>query len=456
MITREEELEAKALYERGWTISAIAAHLGRDRKTIRAYVNGDRIAGVRRRRSPDRFERFVPYVAQRLADDPHVWTTALFDELVGLGYAGSYQSLTRAVRVRELRPACPDCAAGRTRDAAVIDHPAGEETQWDWLELPDPPAGWGLSGDAHLLVGSLAHSSRWRAVLAESEDQPHLVEALDGVLRRLGGVSTYWRFDRMATVARPGSGEVTASFAAVARHYGAGVRVCPPRRGQRKGVVEKGNHSLAQRWWRTLSDGTTMSQAQASLDGFCAGVGDARTRRREGVKVTVGQLADAEPLAAVPAAPYPAVLRVTRTVTAQALVGFRGNRYSVPPGMTGRPVVVTAGLGDAHVEVATEAGVVVARHHRAADGAGATVRDEHHVAGLERAVLAGFSQAAPCRGKTRRPPSPAARATAAALAGQPDPDHRVVDFAAYAAAVRPFTGPVSAAVGTGAGHGEGL
>ena len=37
MITREEELEAQALYKRGWTISAIAAHLGRDRKTIRAF-----------------------------------------------------------------------------------------------------------------------------------------------------------------------------------------------------------------------------------------------------------------------------------------------------------------------------------------------------------------------------------------------------------------------------------
>ena len=56
-------------------------------------------------------------------------------------------------------------------------------------------------------------------MLAESEDQPHLIEALDQVVRRLGGVSRYWRFDRMATVCHPGSGRVTASFAAVAKHY---------------------------------------------------------------------------------------------------------------------------------------------------------------------------------------------------------------------------------------------
>lgn len=34
---------------------------------------------------------------------------------------------------------------------------------------------------AHLLVGSLAHSGTWRAVLWPSTDQPHLVGALDGL-----------------------------------------------------------------------------------------------------------------------------------------------------------------------------------------------------------------------------------------------------------------------------------
>ena len=35
MITREEDIDAHALHRQGWTISAIARHLGRDRKTIR-------------------------------------------------------------------------------------------------------------------------------------------------------------------------------------------------------------------------------------------------------------------------------------------------------------------------------------------------------------------------------------------------------------------------------------
>jgi transposase len=444
MLTWEEELEAEALFKRGWKISAIARHLDRDRKTVRGYLSGQRTPGVRQRSAPDVFESYLDYVTQRLADDRHVWATTLFDEVGELGYPGSYASFTRALRARGLRPPCSACAAGSHQESSIIDHPAGEETQLDWLELPDPPPSWGLAGSAHLLVGSLAHSSRWRAVLAESEDQAHLIEALDGVVRRLGGVTQFWRFDRMATVCDPGSGRVTASFAAVARHYGAGVRVCPSRRGQRKGVVEKANHSAAQRWWRTLADELTMPAAQADLDRFCARVGDVRTRRRDGQKVTVGELAAAEPLLAVTSTPYPAVLTVTRTVSAQALVHFRGNAYSVPPGMPGRELIVSSRLGSPLLEVATETGAVLARHRRAPDGAGAVIRDEVHVAALEAAVLAGFSDRAACRAKTRRPPSPAARAQAARLRGDtPEPAGQVIDFAAYAAAVRAITGTSS-------------
>jgi len=453
MLTWEEELEAQALFERGWKIAVIARHLGRDPKTIRAYLSGERTPGVRRRATPEVFEPFAAYVTQRLADDRHVWATTLFDEVGELGYPGSYPSFTRALRARALRPGCAACASGAHRDAAIIDHPAGEETQFDWLELPDPPTGWGLAGPAHLLVGSLAHSSRWRGVLAESEDQPHLIEALDGVLRRLGGVTRFWRFDRMATVCHPASGRVSASFAAVAGHYSAGVKICPPRRGQRKGVVEKANHSAAQRWWRTLADEVSPAAAQADLDRFCARVGDARTRRRaggdehDGERVTVAALAATEPLLPVPRTPYPAAVSVTRTVSAQALVSFRGNTYSVPPGMAGRELSVSVRLGAPHLEVATEAGAVLARHRLAPPGAGAVVRDAGHVTALEHAVLGGFSDRAPCRAKTRRPPSAAARAEADRLRGDPGPEHAtVLDFAAYAAAVTPITG-----TGTGTG-----
>src|SRR5450759_1487194 len=406
MLTWETTVEAQALYARGWTKSAIARHLGINRRTVREYLKGQQVPGQRVRSEPEVFAPFAEYARLRLADDPHLWASTLFDELTALGYAGSYPSFTRALRTRKLRPHCEPCAASRGRDAGLIAHPPGAETQWDWLELPDPPAAWGWSASAHLLVGVLAHSSRWRAVLAEAEDQPQLIEAIDGVIRRLGGVSHRWRFDRMSTVCYPGSGRLTASFAPVAIHYGAGVDICPGRHGNRKGVVEKGNHSLAQRWWRTLPDALSPTQAQAHLDAFCARVGDSRRRMRAGEATTVGALAEAEPLRPPPALPYPATVAVTRTVSAQALVAYRGNRYSVPPGLAGTTVQVAHRLGAATLDIAAGA-VVLARHHREPDGAGAIVRDTGHVVALEKAVLAAFNDRAPCRAKVRRPPSAA-------------------------------------------------
>ena len=109
--------------------------------------------------------------------------------------------------------------------------------------------------------------------------------------------------------------------------------------------MEKANHTAAQRWWRTLADDVTVEQAQASLDRWCALRGDTRLRpdRRDG-KASVATVAAAEPLAPVPA-PFPAVLAVQRTVSAQALVAFRGNHYSVPPELARAQVTVSHRLG---------------------------------------------------------------------------------------------------------------
>ncbi|MEV0057913.1 IS21 family transposase [Saccharopolyspora shandongensis] len=435
MLSLEAEVEAQALRQQGWSISAIARHLGVDRKTVRACLSGERVPGQRRRSQPTVIEPFVEYCRVRLADDPHLWASTLLDELRELGFSGSYASLTAAIRERKLRPHCEPCQAARGRDVAIIEHPAGEETQFDWVELPNPPVAWNVGKHAHLLVGALAYSGRWRGVLAEAEDFAHLVEALDAVVRRLGGVTRRWRFDRMATVCSPASGRLTPAFAQVAKHYGVAVDICPSRRGNRKGVVEKANHSAAQRWWRTLSDEVAVAAAQSALDALCARL-DERTRVRDGQRATVADLAASEPLRPAPVVAFPAELVEQRTVNPQALVAFRGNSYSVPPGLSGARVEVRHRLGADILRIATASGAVVAAHRRAPDGTGRVVRDDGHVVALERAALASFSDARPCSHKTRRPISDAALAEAARLRGLDTTGpaaHVVIDLSTYAA-----------------------
>jgi len=120
-------------------------------------------------------------------------------------------------------------------------------------------------------------------------------------------------------------------------------------------------------------------------------------------------------------------------------VPFRGNFYSVPPGLSGRVMSVRARLGDPYLEVVSPAGAVLAKHRRQPDHAGVVLRDDGHVAALEAVVLAGANATAGrCKHKTRRPLTEAALAEAALVRGEPvasPGDNVLVDLAQYAAAL---------------------
>jgi transposase len=421
MLTQEDDVEIHALAARGWTKAAIARHTGRDRKTVAKYLA--RPAGERREPAASCLEPFRAYLEARFADDPHVDATVLHRELVVAGFDRSYPTLVRELRRLELRPVCLVCQHRSGRAPTVeIEHPAGEEIQWDWLELHDTP--WGEP--AFVLVGALSHSGRFRAVLCEQMTFGHLAEAIHTILVGLGGSARVWRTDRMATIVIPGTDRLTVDAANLAKHYGVEIAVCPPRRAQRKGVVEKAVQYLTRSWWRTARV-SSPAEAQESLDRWSVAVADQRPRAGG----TVGEIGATEPLRALPALAYPAVITVTRQASRSALVPVDGNRYSVPPAQAERTVTVLARVGDPTIRIVSAAGEVVATHRRAPAGAGQTIRTAEHAAMLEKAVLAAFTTDHACRRKVNRPPGPKALAELARLAGHEQPPGELISLADY-------------------------
>jgi len=423
MLTQEDDVEIHAFARRGWSQSAIARHTGRDRKTIRKYLAGD---GPGREAVPSCLEPYRAYLEARFDDDPHVRASVLFGELGPLGFDRSYPTLVREIRELELRPVCQCCKAGGVNVTVGLEHDPGDELQFDWLELTETP--WGEK--AYVLVGVLSHSGRVRGVFADGMTFAHMIEALDGVLRRLGGTARSWRTDRMSTVVFPGTDRLRPEAAAAAKHYGVTVAVCPPLRPQRKGVVEKAVDYVTQSWWRAAPV-STPAEAQADLDRWCVAVSDRRRRGRG----TVAQLAASEPLLAVPELPFPAEHQAERIVRDDALVLFESNRYSVAPGYVAQTVTVRARLGDMHLEIVSQAGRRIARHRRAPSGAEQIVRSPEHARLLERAVLDAFTTKKACPRKPNRPPGERALAEAARLRGQ-DPGGVVVDLDQYAQIAR--------------------
>ena len=147
----------------------------------------------------------------------------------------------------------------------------------------------------------------------------------------------------MATVCQPGTGQVSASFAAVAKYYSVLVEHLPVAvgvaQGQRGEVQRLGGPAV-------VADPGVVAEAsppraQVLLDQLSRDKFDARPRRGpDGEKVTVGVLAGEERLRPLPGTPYPAVIEDSRQISPQALVFWKGNCFWVPPGRPRQQVVV--------------------------------------------------------------------------------------------------------------------
>jgi hypothetical protein len=279
-----------------------------------------------------------------------------------------------------------------------------------------------------VLIGALSHSGRFRGVFCEQMTFGHLAEAMHRVLAALGGTPQVWRTDRMATIVVAGTDRLTVDAAQVAKHYGVEVAVCPPRRAQRKGVAEAAIKYTTNSWWRSAQV-TTMAAAQRSLDRWSVEVADRRPRPGG----TVAELGAAEPLRALPAGAYPALITVERKASRSALVAFEGNHYSVPPAWAARTITVQARVGDPVLRIISATGELIATHRRTPAGAGQLVRSAEHAAMLEQAVLSAFTTAHACRRKLNRPPGQDALAELARLKGYTALPTPVIDLGRYAA-----------------------
>jgi transposase len=358
MLSENDRAEIERLARRGSSVSAIARHTAHDRKTVRRVL-----AGVVSRPSPapSCLEPFRAHLVARLATDPDTRASTLHRELAARGFDRSYVTFARQLRLLGLRRRV---AAGRAAAEQATPARPGAEIQFGWLALAETP--WGEP--AFVLVGVLAYSGQCRAIISDGTSLAHLVEAIDGVLRRLGGTPRRWHADRMADIVTAGAGRLTAQFARVARHYGVDVRTGSGSGPGRRPIVERAMQYLTRSWW-SAAPVSTIGQAQADLDRWAVAVAD---RRKRGAR-SIGELALEEGLGALPPFAFAARLEVQRLVSSAAFVAFEGNRYGVAPSLAGTPVTVAARVGELHVEISS-AGRRVARHRRAPPGAGQALR----------------------------------------------------------------------------------
>jgi transposase len=187
MLCWEEFVELRNLHERGWSVSAIARHLGKDRKTVRRYLTDPNARPGVREPTGKLIEPYADYVQARLEDNPHLAGTVLDRELGGLGFAGSYRTLAR--HLAGVRPDCAACQGPEPAESVVMRHRPGA-AQADWWPFYWTPTGSAVEVEVQLFAIQLCRPQLLYAEFFERQSWAHLAAGHVGwvrLLRRLCG-----------------------------------------------------------------------------------------------------------------------------------------------------------------------------------------------------------------------------------------------------------------------------
>jgi transposase len=329
--------EIRSLRRQGVSISGISRLTGRDRSTIRKYLDPSITKPVYRRRAK-RESKLAPYEAYleaRLKEG--VWNAAvLLRELRGQGYTGGYTILKDWVEPK--REAAQAVAVRRFETAP------GQQAQVDWgsagkLQLED-----GTQLALSAFVMTLGHSRAMFAEIYLDEQLPSLLKAHEAAFQALGGIPAELLYDNMRTVTlgyddrwEPRWHPVLEDFA---QHWGYRPRLCQPYRPQTKGKVESGIRYLKGNFLCGRK-ATSLDDLQDQLRVWLGKVANARVHGTTHRRVQEAWDEEREKLQPIGArVPYPHVPQVARKVARDAYVNYGTNRYSVPWQYAGRQVQV--------------------------------------------------------------------------------------------------------------------
>ncbi len=327
MVELGEVMTILELHRQGLSISAIAARLHMDRKTVRKYIKN----GVQAPRYGPRAPRpcvvdsFVHYVTERMREYPELSIERVFREVQAMGYVGGRTALGDLIR--EVRP--PKQRGFEVR----FETPAGAQAQVDFahfnVEFDDVP---GQRRSIWLFSLVLGHSRYLWGRFVEHQDLQTVLRCHMEAFEHIGGVPREVLYDRMKAAVL---GEVekhivyNAKLVAFAQHYGFAPRACKAYRAKTKGKVERPFRYIRQdfflaRRFQNLAD--MNRQLREWLDS----VANVRVHGTTHRVVAEHFLEERPTLQALPAGLFNGVIRLERRVSHEGLVSVGGNYYSVP------------------------------------------------------------------------------------------------------------------------------
>lgn len=284
------------------------------------------------------------------------------------GYRGSVITVRRYVR--KIRPP-------RGRVYQEVIHDPGQAMQIDWghcgeIEIEN------TSRKVSVFVAVLGYSRMIYIEFTLSQKKAELYRAIAGALEFFGGSPRRIVFDNMKAAVINGSGRTAClhpEFLALCGHFCMEPFACARRDPESKGMVEAGvryvKHNALQGRAEELTCWDDYRQLAVRWRDEVANVRMHQATRQRPVDRFDEERSLLRPL---PSLDFDTDEIVSAVVTPHARIKFDGNRYSVPPDVVRKPVMIRASA--THVRILYE-GREIACHQRSY-GRGQLIREVEH------------------------------------------------------------------------------
>jgi transposase len=363
------------LNAQGVGIRAICRQLGVSRTAVRHALRSEGLPRYQRPPRPN--PQLVPYEAQihRWFLEQHLIGSRILRELRVLGYSGGPTALYSYLK--ELRTVVP------SRKASVrFETPPGRQGQFDWSPYTLEVGGELTKVTVYGMT--LGYSRRKHYTVSLDETQASIFEAIEGCFHHFTGTPKELLVDNaraLVTDSHPEHFRWNPQFLELCGHYRVQPRACRPYRAQTKGKIERPFFYLEEQFLkgRSFASMLDLHHQLARFEEDDLDVYVHSTTQERAIDRFQAELPHLTPL---PEQRFVGTLALSRKVSWDCLVSFRGSRYSVPAVYAGKRVWLLVSRGT-HLLILDAQRTIVAEH-ALSQRHGTTVLIQEHYATLRR------------------------------------------------------------------------
>jgi transposase len=341
VITIETWAYIRRLYlHDGVSISAIAAELGLDRKTVRRAIRTENFLEAQQqpRDCSSKLDSFKPAIDRILEKTPHLSGVRILEKLRALGYTGGKSILNEYLATLPQR---------QGEVFLRLETGPGEQAQCDWGKCGTLVIG-NTQRALSCFVMALSYSRFMYVRFSLAETMEHFLDGHVHAFNAFGGVPQTMVYDNLKSVVLQRHGKTilfNPTLMDFAGYYLFKPEPCRIRAPHHKGKVERGVDFVKSNFLAGREEIFAPPTELAFVNHQCAQWLAEVNRRIHGTthQRPCDLLAEERSqLLPLPAHPYDIALKKSIYADRQAFVHFQTNLYSVPPEAVGKPLTFKA------------------------------------------------------------------------------------------------------------------